>query len=88
MERKWQISRIEKYAEKWFAQNGFSFELVKQYVSKTIYLISKDGISEKFELPSEATDIKGYMELFRKSFELEKQIDQMKEQLAEKGICI
>ena len=43
MERKWTATKIEKYAEKWFKDNGFTFELVKQYVSKTVYNVYKDG---------------------------------------------
>lgn len=81
MERKWAASHIEKYAEKWFTENGFKFELVKQYMSKTVYDVHKNGITDRFHLPNEVTDPKGYMELFNKSFELLEKLEKRKKEL-------
>ena len=67
-------TKNEKYAEKWFKENGFDFELVKQYVSKTKYKITKDGITIPFELIWGVDDIKGYMRMFNESFEMKKQL--------------
>jgi len=75
---KYETSKNEKYAEQWFDKNGFEFKLIKQHISKTKYEVSKDGIVETFELPSAVTDCKKYMELFDKSFEMKKQIVQMR----------
>lgn len=74
-------TRNEKYVEKWFKENGFDFRLIKQYMSKTKYEISKDGITITFELISGVDDIKGYMKMFNESFEMRKEIMRMKEEL-------
>ena len=47
---KWDLSKEEKYVIKWLNEKGFDGKLVKQYVSKTIFSLSKDGITDTFEL--------------------------------------
>lgn len=74
-------SKVEKYAEKWFKENGFQCELIKQYISKTKYKISKDGITEIFELSYGITEPKKYMEMYKESFEMKKEILRMKSSL-------
>lgn len=76
-------TKNEKYAEKWFNENGFQCELIRQYISKTKYKVSKDGITEIFELPYGISEIRKYMEMYRQSFEMKKQIAKMKKQIAE-----
>ena len=48
-------SSVEVKAEKWMKENGFQFLVLKQYISKTIYEIEKDGFKTKFELPKSRT---------------------------------
>ena len=69
---RWEFSKEEKYVIKWFNDNGYDGKIIKQYISKTIFEISKDGITEKFELPQGIVfrNIKGYMEQYRKNWEL------------------
>lgn len=69
---KWDLSKEEKYVIKWFEENGYSGKIVKQYVSKTIFEISKDEVTDKFELPQGIIfkNIKGYMEQYRHNWEL------------------
>lgn len=74
-------SKNEKYVEKWFKENGFECKLIKQYQSKTKYEISKDGITETFELPYGVEDCKKYMKIYNDNFEMKKEINRMKEQL-------
>lgn len=74
-------TKNEKYAENWFKENGFDFKLLKQYISKTKYEITKAEITEIFELPNDVTNIKKYMDMFLKSFEMKIEILKMKEQL-------
>ena len=40
-------SSVEVKAEKWMKENGFQFLVLKQYISKTIYEIEKDGFKTK-----------------------------------------
>lgn len=69
---KWDFSKEEKYVIKWFEENGFSGKVIKQYISKTIFEISKDGITDKFELSQGVVlkNIKRYMEQYEKSWNL------------------
>ena len=41
----------EKYAERWWKKNGFEVKLLKRYQSKSIYEISRDGLTRKEEIP-------------------------------------
>ena len=79
---KWDFSKEEKFAIKWFEENGYSGRIIKQYISKTIFEISKDGITEKFELPQgiEFKNIKGYMEQYRKNWELLCELQRLREE--------
>lgn len=56
-------NKNEKYAEKWFAKNGFECEMLKQYNSKTVYRLSKDGLTYEWELPFGVIDMGKYMKL-------------------------
>ena len=69
---KYDFSKEEEYAIKWFNDNGFDGKIIKQYVSKTIFEISKDGMTNKFELPQGIAfkNIKGYMEQYRQNWNL------------------
>lgn len=69
---KWDFSKEEKFSIKWFEENGFTGKIVKQYVTKTIFEISKDGITDRFELPQGVVfkNIKGYMEQYRRNWSI------------------
>lgn len=56
-------NRNERYAEYYFSMHGFEWKCLKQYMSKTVYELSKDGLTYKWELPFGVTDMKSYMEL-------------------------
>ena len=66
---KWTLSEETVFAVEWFEKNGFSGSLDKQYISKTKFTVSKNGVTDKFELPSDVTDIVAYMERYRFDFE-------------------
>ena len=83
---KWNLSKEEKSVIKCFDDNGYNGKILKQYVSKTIFEISKDGITDKFELPQsiDAKQIKNYMEQFQKNWDMLcelKQLRQIKNQI-------
>lgn len=67
---KWDLSKEEKTAIKWLDDNGYNGKILKQYVSKTVFEISKDGITDNFELPQgiDSKQIKNYMEQFQKNW--------------------
>lgn len=64
-------SKVEKSIERKMKAKGFEVTMLKQYISKTIYVISKDGVEQKVEVPSNVTDTTLYAnmlsELFRVS---------------------
>jgi len=69
---KWDFSKEEKYAISWFEEHNFSVTLEKQYISKTKFIVEKDGVTDHFELPLTAKnfDVKKYMEQYMQSFML------------------
>lgn len=80
---KWDFSREEKYVIKWLEDNGFTGKIVKQYISKTIFEIAKDGITDRFELPQGIVfkDIRGYMEQYKKNWELKLQVIELRNEV-------
>lgn len=79
---KWDFSKEEKFAIQWFNDNGYDGKIIKQYISKTVFEISKDGITEKFELPQGIVfrNIKGYMEQYRKNWEMLCELQRLREE--------
>lgn len=83
---KWDLSKEEKSAIKWFDDNEYNGKILKQYVSKTVFEISKDGITDNFELPQsiDAKQIKNYMEQYEKNWDVLcelKKLRQMRNQI-------
>ena len=69
---KYEFSKEEEYAIKWFDENGFDGKINKQLQTKTRFIVSKNGVDGKFELPQRVviSNIKSFMEQWNKSFEL------------------
>ena len=86
---KWDLSKEEKSVIKWLDDNEYTGKILKQYVSKTVFEISKDGITDNFELPQgiDFKQIKSYMEQFQKNWNMLcelKKLRQMKNQVNNK----
>lgn len=86
---KWDLSKEEKSVIKWLDDNEYNGKILKQYVSKTVFEISKDGITDNFELPQgiDSKQIKNYMEQFQKNWNMLcelKKLRQMKNQVNNK----
>ena len=73
-----QLSKNEEYVIKWFEKNEIEVISAKQYVSKTKFKIRKDGIEDDFELLSEVTNIKKYMEMYKQSLDMKFEIEKAK----------
>lgn len=58
----WDSSKDERYAEKWWTEHGYSWTLKKRFISKSVYEISKDGITHDYEVPNAKIDMKRFME--------------------------
>lgn len=83
---KWDLSKEEKSVIKWLDDNEYNGKILKQYVSKTVFEISKDGITDNFELPQsiDAKQIKNYMEQYEKNWDVLcelKKLRQMRNQI-------
>jgi hypothetical protein len=70
--KEWDYDKGEKYAIQWFEEHGFDVTLKKRYISKDVFEVSKDGVTDTFELPLGNKDIKyrNVMEQFEKNFSL------------------
>jgi hypothetical protein len=49
--------------------------MLKQYISKTIYVISKDGVEQKVEVPSNVTDTTLYANMLSELFKVSEEIN-------------
>ena len=69
---KWDLAEGEKYAIQWFEEHGFEGTLDRQYLSKTYFTVTKDGVTDEFALPMGSKDIQypPIMEQYARSFTL------------------
>lgn len=81
---KYDFSKREEYAIKWFNDNGFDGKIMKQYISKTVFEISKDGVTDKFELPQGIVNIKGYMEQYKHNWKMICELQSLREEAKQK----
>ena len=49
-ERKWEMNKVEIRFEELLKENGFNIIGIKEYTSKTDYLIEKNGIECPFDI--------------------------------------
>lgn len=66
----WEARPIEKYAENWWREHGFDAKLIKRYIHKSVYEVSKLGLFMEHEIPDTVTDFEAYMELFEQSWDI------------------
>lgn len=78
MNIRYDLSANEKYAIEYLEKHNFEILDIHQHISKTKFLILKNGIKEIFELPSAVTNIKVYMNQYSKSFEMKEEIIRLK----------
>lgn len=62
-------SREEKYAEKWFTNNGYNFRCVKRCNSKATYMVEKDGFEMTWVLMRTKINMAHHMRMFEELFE-------------------
>lgn len=80
---KWDFSKEEKFAIEWLENNGYTGKIVKQYISKTVFDIEKDGVKTKFELPQGIVfkNIGAYMENWRQNWNILCELQKLREQV-------
>lgn len=79
----WEASPAERYAEKYWRENGFEVKLVKRYQSKSVYEVSRDGLTRKEEIPDTVRRFGEYMKQFQKGWDMAVEIERLKRQLRE-----
>lgn len=86
----WESSKDEKFAENWWTEHGFSWKLTKRFISKSVYAVTKDGVTVNYEIPNEARmNIRKYMEGpagFTHYWEMYLQCMMLRKEAEEKGI--
>lgn len=60
----WEATKAELYAEEWWKKHGFSVKLLHRFLSKSVYEVSKDGITSDYEIPFRVTKPKEFMDGF------------------------
>lgn len=85
--QKWNFSKEEKFAIKWFNEHGYNGELKKQYLSKTVFVIEKDGVVGEFSLPQGIKiDIAKYMDSYEKNWNMLCELQRLRNEAKEKQL--
>lgn len=77
----WEACEAERYAEKWWADHGFTVKLQSRYITKSNYEISKDGVTGTYQIVHATTGqyFSVMMKLFNEWWTLYSQIQIMQE---------
>lgn len=80
---KWDFSAEEKYVAAWLEENGFTWKLERQYVSKTKFIVHKNGVSDTFDLVQgvKGMNMKSYMTQFLRNFDMLCELDGLRKQM-------
>ena len=68
----WERSGAERYAEKYWRKWGYTYTVRRKYISKTVYLVGKDGIEMEYIVQGAVTNPKADMRAFERLFEMHK----------------
>lgn len=79
----WEASPAEKYAEKYWLEHGFTTKLLKRYQTKSVYEVSRDGLTRKEEIPDTVRRFGEYMKQFQKSWDMAVEVERLRRQLRE-----
>lgn len=72
----------------WLEENGFDAVLKTYNTSKVIFEVKKGGAVDRLEITASRENIKTidrYLEQFRRSFEMKRENEKLRKELAEKG---
>ena len=58
----WESSKDEKYAERWWTQHGYDWKLMKRFISKSVYAVTKGDLTVNYEIPNGNLDMHRFME--------------------------
>lgn len=71
-------------AVSWLLERGFEVKLEKQYTSKDVYTVAKDGVSDEFTFPSgqKNMNVRTFMERYGENFEKKKELIKLRAEAA------
>ena len=84
IERTWEANKIELLFEELLKENGFNVVGIKEFQSKTDYLIEKDGTECEFSIPhidNKKSRAKLCYENFVKCYDIKVEYERMKKQV-------
>lgn len=67
-------TKTEIFAEEWWKKHGFDVELMERRLSRSVYRVSKDGLSDQYEIPFRAKSQKELMKQFMVYWDLLKKV--------------
>lgn len=82
--KKWDFSKQEEAAVSRLLERGFEVKLEKQYTSKDVYTVAKDGVSDEFTFPSgqKNMNVRTFMERYGENFEKKKELIKLRAEAA------
>lgn len=80
-ERKWDPTKQEIDFERRLKENRYVVVGLKEYQSKTLYLIQKDGIEIEFDLVQDKRTGDKIFSIFERSFEIKKESEDLDKKL-------
>lgn len=66
----WTPCKAELFAEKWWKEHGFGVKLKSRFITKSDYIISKDGVSFIYPIIHSIKDFKAMMAHFEEFYDL------------------
>lgn len=86
--KKWDFNKQEELAISWLLKHGFEVKLKKQYTSKDIYTVTKDGILDEFIFPNNQKNmnVRAFMERYEKNFEIKKELIKLRAEASANGL--
>ena len=83
--KEWAFDEHEKYAIAWLESHGFDVVVEKRYISKDIFTVSRDGVTDKFQLPlsDKSINYEKYLAQYEKSFDMLCELQRLKAEVKE-----
>lgn len=76
---KHELNAFVKYALRYFIDNGYDVKLKREYVSKNVYIVSKDGKCLTWDCYMDVANSKKEMQLFQKLWDTCAELNMLKE---------
>lgn len=87
----WEMSAAELYMIKWWLENGYAAKLEKQFISQSLFQVSKDGYTMRFAVDNNGKkkidkSCKKWASTFQRFWDGFIECEQLKEKAKEQGV--